>query len=104
MLNCVPFDFEAFKWVPLYVSIIERIMIFTTFVLRVPALFFSIAIEWVIIVSKAFLNLSLVAPLVVQYRFVPVVVQVEELVIKRVPIVVIEIKLTCVVRLRRWPD
>ena len=88
----------------MYVSIIERIMIFTTFVLRVPALLLSIAIEGVIIVSKAILCLFLVAPLMVQRRFVPVVVQVKELVIKRVPIVVIEIKLTSIVRLGRWPD
>ena len=89
--NSIILKFETFKRSPLVntdiVVLFKRIMIVTTFVLRIPALLLSIAIE-VILVSKAILLLALVAPIAVQLRLVSVVVQVEELVIERVPIVI----------------
>ena len=89
--NSIILKFETFKRSPLVntdiVVLFKRVMIVTTFVLRIPALLLSIAIE-VILVSKAILLFAIVASIAVQLRLVSVVVQVEELVIERVPIVI----------------
>ena len=89
--NSIILKFETFKRSPLVntdiVVLFKRIMIVTTFVLRIPALLLSIAIE-VILVSKAILLFAIVASIAMQLRLVSVVVQVEELVIERVPIVI----------------